>query len=121
MPNANARCATIAPTRPSPMTASVFPCNSTPWKRSRSHRPVRRAASACGTFLACASMSAIVCSAADTMFDCGAFTTMTPRRVAASTSTLSRPIPARAITASRSPASITSAVTFVCDRTISPA
>jgi len=38
------------------------------------------------------SSSAIACSAALMMFDCGAFTTMTPRRVAASTSTLSRPI-----------------------------
>jgi hypothetical protein len=63
--------------------------------------------------------SAIVCSAADTMFDCGAFTTITPRRVAASTSTLSRPIPARATTFRLSPASSTAAVTFVCDRTTS--
>ncbi len=37
----------------------------------------------------------MVCSAADSTLDCGAFTTMTPRRVAASTSTLSRPMPAR--------------------------
>ena len=37
----------------------------------------------------------MACSAAERMFDCGAFTTITPRRVAASTSTLSSPIPAR--------------------------
>jgi hypothetical protein len=54
------------------------------------------------------------------MLDCGAFTTMTPRRVAASTSTLSSPIPARPTTFSRSARSRTSAVTLVCDRTISP-
>ena len=39
----------------------------------------------------------------------GAFTTITPRRVAASTSTLSSPMPARATTLRLSPASITSA------------
>jgi hypothetical protein len=53
------------------------------------------------------------------MLEEGAFTTMTPRRVAASTSTLSSPIPARATTFRLSPASITSAVTWVCERTTS--
>ena len=57
-----------------------------------------------------------MCSAAETMFDCGAFTTITPLRVAASTSTLSIPMPARAITFRVSPASITSAETRVCER-----
>ena len=56
------------------------------------------AACACGMLRACASSSASVCSAADSTFDCGAFTTITPRRVAASTSTLSRPMPARPTT-----------------------
>ncbi len=65
-------------------------------------------------------MRAMVCSAAETMFDCGAFTTRTPRRVAASTSMLSRPIPARPITFSHSALSSTSSVTFVCDLTIKP-
>ena len=60
-----------------------------------------------------------MCSAAETMFDDGAFTTITPRRVAASTSTLSSPIPARATTLRLSPASITADVTWVCDRTTS--
>ena len=41
---------------------------------------LRRSRSACGTLRACASSSAIVCSAADSTFDCGAFTTITPRR-----------------------------------------
>jgi hypothetical protein len=70
-------------------------------------------------FRACASSSAIVCSAAETMLDDGAFTTMTPRLVAASTSTLSSPIPARATTFRLSPASITVSVTCVCERTTS--
>jgi hypothetical protein len=41
---------------------------------------------------ASASISATVCSAAATMFDCGALATMIPRLVAASTSTLSTPM-----------------------------
>ena len=45
--------------------------------------------------------SPIVCSAAETTFDSGAFATTIPRRVAASTSTLSTPTPARPITFSR--------------------
>ena len=40
----------------------------------------------------------MVCSAAETMLLCGALTTITPRVVAASTSTLSRPMPARPTT-----------------------
>ena len=47
----------------------------------------------------------------------GAFATMIPRRVAASTSTLSTPTPARPITFSRSARSIRSALSFVAERT----
>src|ERR687898_3094920 len=119
MPNAVARCVTSAPTRPRPRTPSVLPWSSTPWYLARSHRPDLRSSFAWGTLRACASMSAIVCSAADTMLDCGAFTTITPRRVAVSTSTLSRPMPARAITLRFSPAVMTSEVTSVCERTTS--
>ena len=60
----------------------------------------------------------MACSAAERMFDSGAFTTMTPRRVAASTSTLSSPMPARPTTTRSVPASRTSAVTWVAERTI---
>ena len=49
-----------------------------------------------------ASSIAIVCSAAAIEFDSGALATMMPRRVAASMSTLSTPVPARPITFSRS-------------------
>src|ERR671919_1666545 len=119
MPNARARWATIVPTRPSPTIPRVLPCSSTPWNRSLSHLPERRAASARGTFRAEARMSASVCSAAERMFDWGALTTITPRRVAASTSTLSRPMPALAITFRFEPASMTLASTFVWDRTTS--
>ena len=77
-------------------------------------------ACACGTLRASASINAIVCSAAATMFDCGAFATMIPRFVAAGTSTLSTPIPARPITRSRSARSMTSAVTCVAERISRP-
>ena len=60
---------------------SVLPCSSTPSHRDRFHLPALRSACACGTLRACASSSASVCSAAERMFDCGAFTTITPRRV----------------------------------------
>ena len=57
-----------------------------------------------------------MCSAAEVTVDSGAFATTIPRRVAASTSTLSTPTPARPITLRRSPRSISSAVSFVADR-----
>src|SRR3984893_2865149 len=47
----------------------------------------------------------------------GVFMTITPRRVATSTSTLSTPTPARPTAFSRLAASITFAVIFVCERT----
>src|SRR5437763_7166718 len=50
------------------------------------------------------------------MFDCGAFTTMTPRRVASATSTLSSPMPARPTTTRSSLAASTSAFTCVALR-----
>ena len=60
---------------------------------------------------------ATVCSAAATTLPVGALTTMTPACVAASTSMLSTPTPARATTRSRVPARMTSAVTCVALRT----
>ena len=58
----------------------------------------------------------MACSAAERMLDWGALTTMTPRAVAASTSTLSRPMPARPTTTRSVPAARTSGVTWVDDR-----
>ena len=69
---------------------------------------------------ASASSSAIVCSAAVTTFDSGALATTMPRLVAAGTSTLSTPTPARPITLSRSAFSISSAVIFVAERITMP-
>ena len=69
---------------------------------------------------ASASSSASVCSAAAMMFDCGALATTIPRRVAAATSTLSTPIPARPITRRFSARSISSAVSRVAERITIP-
>ena len=60
----------------------------------------------------------MVCSAAESTLDCGALTTITPRRVAAATSTLSSPMPARPTTTRSVPASSTAAVTWVAERMI---
>ena len=54
-------------------------------QRARFHSPCTRSWWACGMLRACASSSAMACSAALTTFDCGAFTTITPRAVAAAT------------------------------------
>ena len=51
----------------------------------------------------------MACSAAERMLDWGALTTITPRSVAAATSTLSSPIPARPTTTRSVPAASTSA------------
>ena len=57
--------------------------SSTPENFERSQCPAVSDACACGMLRASASSSAIVCSAAVTTFDCGAFATTIPRRVAA--------------------------------------
>ena len=65
-------------------------------------------------------MSAKVCSAVDRELPPGVFMTMTPWRVAACTSMLSKPVPARPMTRRRDAAASTSAVTLVALRTTSP-
>ena len=116
IPKAMARWATSLPMRPRPMTPRVLSASSTPVQRLRSQRPCTSAAWAWGMLRAWANSSAMVCSAADRMFDCGALTTITPRSVAAPTSTLSRPIPARPTTTMSVAAASTSAVTWVAER-----
>ena len=101
---------------PRPTTPRVLPCSSTPSHLDRSHLPATRAAWAWGMLRAWASSRAMACSAADRMFDWGALTTITPRSVAAATSTLSRPMPARPTTTRSVPAASTSAVTVVAER-----
>ena len=82
----------------------------------RAHFPLRNAACAGEMKRADAMSNEIANSAADTMFDVGALTTMTPAAVAAGISTLSRPTPARAITFKPFAAAIASASIFVAER-----
>ena len=61
-----------------------------------------------------------MCSAAETTVDSGALATTMPRRVAASTSTLSTPTPARPTTFRRAARSRSGAVSFVAERMTMP-
>src|SRR5207302_540839 len=112
-----ARLATSEPTLPRPTTPSVLPRTSTPTNLARVHSPRLTDASAWGTQRARANSNAIVCSAAATMLPRGALTTRMPFWVAAVTSMLSTPTPARPTTRSFRPASMTGAVTRVSLRT----
>jgi hypothetical protein len=94
---------------------SVFSNSSAPVYFERAHLPWRSAACAGEIKRADESRSAIANSAALTIFDVGAFTTMTPAVVAAGISTLSNPTPARAITFKPFAAAIASASIFVAD------
>ena len=120
MPKATARRATSRPTWPKPSMAMVLPANSTPRNLPRSHSPSLREAVACGMCRARAATMANVCSAVERELPPGVFMTMTPWRVAASMSMLSKPVPARPITLRREAAASTSAVTLVALRTTSP-
>ena len=82
----------------------------------RSHFPAVSDECACGMLRQSASSSAMVCSAAAIVFASGALATMMPCLVAAGTSTLSTPTPARPITLRRVPFSIRSAVSLVAER-----
>ncbi len=82
----------------------------------RFHSPFFSAVLACGMWRAVARSRPQASSAAVTMFEVGALTTITPALVAADTSTLSRPTPARATTFSLLAAATASASTFVAER-----
>src|SRR4051812_9116793 len=117
MPNAVSRWATRTPMRPSPTMPRVFSNSSMPVKRARCHSPLRSDAWAALIWRAAARSSPMASSAALTMLEVGAFTTMTPARVAARTSTLSRPTPARATTLRFFATASASASTLVADLT----
>src|SRR2546423_7995733 len=119
MPKAPARRATAPPTRPMPRRPRVVARSSRPMNLDRVHSPARTLRSASTTRRRSASARASVCSAAATMLPSGAFTAYTPRAVAAGTSMLSTPTPARPTTTSRVAASRTARVTFVSLRTTS--
>ena len=102
--------------RPKPTIPRVFSNNSAPVYFERAHLPFRSAACAGEIKRADAINNEIANSAALTIFEVGALTTMTPAAVAAGISTLSRPTPARAITFKPFAAAIASASILVADR-----
>ena len=104
--------------RPSPITPSVFPVSCVPTNLFRSHFPAFIATSAVGICRASEVIKAIVCSAAETVFPPGVFITTMPLRVAAATSMLSTPTPARAMARNRPGCSRYSAETFGAERTM---
>ena len=118
MPNALARGATSWPMRPNPAMPSVFPRSSVPRNRFFSHLPCFMARSAAGTARASASISAHACSATLMLLAPGALTTRMPRALAAATSMLSTPVPARATMRRLGAAASRSGVTWVALRTI---
>ncbi|CAB5018408.1 unannotated protein [freshwater metagenome] len=110
------RDATNWPIRPKPTIPKVFSNNSAPVYLDLAHFPFLRAACAGEIDRAQASNNPIASSAAETIFEVGAFTTITPAAVAAGISTLSNPTPARAITFKPFATEIASASIFVADR-----
>jgi len=114
---ARARSTSTEPMLPMPTTPRVFPAISRPWKRFFSHLPAFTLAVAAGTWRYRERIIARASSATVTEEPPGVFITTTPRRVAASTSTLSTPTPARPTTFSRGALSRSRAVTFVALRT----
>ena len=89
-------------------------------KRDFSHLPAWVERSAAGICRASANIKAMVCSPVVIALPKGAFITTMPRPVAAGTSILSTPTPARPTARSLLPASSTSAVTLVAERTTRP-
>ena len=117
MPNAASRSATSTPIRPSPTIPTVLSSSSTPEYLLRFQAPPLSAWLAGAMFRAVASSRPTASSAAEVMLEVGALTTMTPATVAALTSTLSRPTPARATTFSREAAASASSSICVAERT----
>ena len=110
------RCATSCPIRPKPTIPKVFSNSSAPVYLERAHLPFRSAACAGEIKRAEAINREIANSAAETIFEVGALTTITPAAVAAGISTLSNPTPARAITFKPFAAAIASASILVAER-----
>ena len=117
MPMPCALRATVLPMRPRPMTPSFLPSSSKPVRPALGHSPAFMPASARGTWRASANSSDSACSAAASVLPSGAFITAMPFAVAASTSIVSTPAPARPITFSCLALAIASAVTCVEERT----
>ena len=115
-----ARSATMEPMLPQPITPSVLAYSSTPRNFDFSHLPPWVERSASGIWRASAIISEMACSAVVMELPNGVFMTMTPLAVAALTSMLSTPMPARPITRSLLAAASTFSVTLVAERTARP-
>src|SRR5881296_1816804 len=101
IPIAPANFATRRPMLPTPTMPSVLPASSLlPTMRLAPQSPRRVVLSISRVRLTQASMSISACSATAWEFEPGAWTTATPSRVAAGTSTVSRPTPCRPTTLS---------------------
>ena len=98
---------------PNPITPNILLQISLPWSSFFSHFPSFMDCVPRGIFLVIAIIMAMACSAVVTVFPPGVFITATPFFVASSISTLSRPIPALAITLRFVAASRISFVTLV--------
>ena len=116
----SARSATMDPMLPQPMMPSVLPATSTPMNLDFSHLPAWVDALAAGIWRASAIISEMACSAVVMELPKGVFITTTPRAVAAATSTLSTPMPARPTTFRPLAAARISAVTLVDERMARP-
>jgi len=112
-PKASARFATSLPMRPMPSTPNVLALTSVPENNLRSHLPVAIDAPAGAMCRASAPNMKNVAPPSSPCLPPGVFMTTTPRSVAASTSTLSMPTPARPTTRNLGAASMTLRVTFV--------
>src|SRR4249919_998679 len=117
MPMPCALRATVPPMRPRPMTPSFLPSSSKPVSPAFGHSPAFMPASARGMWRASANSNEIACSAAASVLPSGAFITAMPLAVAASTSMVSTPAPARPMTFSPLALANASAGTLVADRT----
>ena len=119
MPSARARMAVAKPMRPKPAMPSVLPKSSTPVNASLAQAPPLTCRSAAGIRRARASISPRVSSATVTEFCDGVMLRTTPAALAAATSTLSSPTPARPMIRSLAARETSAAFTCVWLRTIS--
>ena len=103
-----------------PTTPSVLPNTWFPWNGLRSHLPASSDALAGAIFRESASINVNASSAVETVLPSGVFITRMPLAVAAATSILSTPTPARAMPRSFPESSNASAVTFAPLRMIMP-
>src|SRR6266545_76099 len=113
IPSAPAVLATRRPMLPTPIMPRVLPCiSSRPCQRPLPQSARRVRLSTTTACLAQASMSMMACSATELELEPGAWTTATPRSVAALRSTVSRPTPWRPTTLRLLQAAISDRVQF---------